>query len=33
LNPNKTNLFEMTMDDITLNNYQSHSAIKANMAV
>jgi thymidylate synthase len=33
LNPNKTNLFEMTMDDITLVNYQSHGAIKANMAV
>jgi thymidylate synthase len=33
LNPNKTNIFEMTMDDITLVNYQSHGAIKANMAV
>jgi len=33
LNPNKTNLFEMTMDDITLVNYQSHGSIKANMAV
>ena len=33
LNPNKTNLFEMTMDDITLTNYTSHGPIKANMAV
>lgn len=33
LNPNKTNIFEMTMDDITLTNYISHGPIKANMAV
>jgi thymidylate synthase len=33
LNPDKTNLFEMTMDDITLTNYTSHGPIKANMAV
>ena len=33
LNPNKTNLFEMTMDDISLEGYQCHGQIKANMAV
>jgi len=33
LNTSKTNIFEMTMADIHLENYQSHGAIKANMAV
>lgn len=33
LNPDKTNLFEMTQEDIKLVNYQSHGQIKANMAV
>jgi thymidylate synthase len=33
LNSEKTNIFEMTMQDITLENYQSHGQIKANMAV
>jgi len=33
LNASKTNIFEMTMADIHLENYQSHGAIKANMAV
>ena len=33
LNSEKTNIFEMTMDDIALENYQSHGQIKATMAV
>ena len=33
LNSLKNNIFEMTMQDIHLENYQSHGAIKANMAV
>ena len=33
LNTMKTNIFEMTMQDIHLENYQSHGAIKALMAV
>jgi thymidylate synthase len=33
LNSQKNNIFEMTMQDIHLENYQSHSAIKAKMAV
>jgi thymidylate synthase len=33
LNTEKNNIFEMTMQDIHLENYQSHDAIKANMAV
>jgi thymidylate synthase len=33
LNQEKTNLFEMTMEDIKLENYQSHGTIKAPMAV
>lgn len=33
LNYNKTNIFEMTMEDIHLENYQSHGQIKAAMAV
>jgi thymidylate synthase len=33
LNAEKTNIFEMTMQDIHLENYQSHGSIKANMAV
>jgi thymidylate synthase len=33
LNPNKTNIFEITMDDIKLENYQSHGPLKATMAV
>ena len=33
LNSEKTNIFEMTMDDIALENYQSHESIKAKMAV
>lgn len=33
LNSVKNNIFEMTMQDIHLENYQSHGAIKANMAV
>jgi thymidylate synthase len=33
LNSQKNNIFEMTMQDIHLENYQSHGTIKANMAV
>ena len=33
LNSVKNNIFEMTMQDIHLENYQSHGAIKAKMAV
>jgi len=33
LNTQKNNIFEMTMQDIHLENYQSHGSIKANMAV
>jgi thymidylate synthase len=33
LNAEKTNIFEMTMQDIHLENYQSHGPIKASMAV
>jgi thymidylate synthase len=33
LNIKKNNIFEMTMEDIHLENYQSHGPIKANMAV
>jgi thymidylate synthase len=33
LNSQKNNIFEMTMQDIHLENYQSHGAIKAIMAV
>ncbi len=33
LNASKTNIFEMTMQDIHLENYQSHGPIKATMAV
>jgi thymidylate synthase len=33
LNSQKNNIFEMTMQDIHLENYQSHGQIKANMAV
>ena len=33
LNPDKTDIDGWTMDDIKLENYQSHSAIKAKMAV
>jgi thymidylate synthase len=33
LNSTKTNIFEMSMEDIHLENYQSHGPIKANMAV
>ena len=33
LNLEKNNIFEMTMQDIHLENYQSHGPIKANMAV
>ena len=33
LNASKTNIFEMTMTDIHLENYQSHGPIKATMAV
>jgi thymidylate synthase len=33
LNTSKTNIFEMMMEDIQLENYQSHGPIKANMAV
>ena len=33
INYNKTNIFEMTMNDIHLENYQSHGQIKAKMAV
>jgi thymidylate synthase len=33
LNSTKNNIFEMTMQDIHLENYQSHGAIKAKMAV
>ena len=33
LNASKTNLFEISMEDIHLENYQSHGPIKATMAV
>ena len=33
LNAQKNNIFEMTMQDIHLENYQSHGPIRANMAV
>jgi len=33
LNATKNNIFEMTMEDIHLENYQSHGPIKATMAV
>ena len=33
LNASKTNIFEMTMADIHLENYESHGPIKASMAV
>jgi len=33
LNSQKNNIFEMTMQDIHLENYQSHDAIRAKMAV
>jgi thymidylate synthase len=33
LNSQKNNIFEMTMQDIYLENYQSHGPIKATMAV
>jgi thymidylate synthase len=33
LNASKTNLFEMTMADIHLENYQSHGPIKATMSI
>ncbi|MFY8211332.1 MAG: thymidylate synthase, partial [Candidatus Nanopelagicus sp.] len=33
LNTQKNNIFEMTMDDIYLDGYKSHDAIKAKMAV
>lgn len=33
LNANKNSIFEMTMQDIHLENYQSHGQIKAAMAV
>jgi len=33
LNASKNNLFEMTMEDIHLENYQSDGPIKATMAV
>lgn len=33
LNPNITDIFDFEFDDITVNNYQSHSAIKAPVAV
>jgi thymidylate synthase len=33
LNAEKNNIFEMTMQDIHLENYQSHGPIKATMAV
>jgi thymidylate synthase len=33
LNSQKNNIFEMTMQDIHLENYQSHDQIKASMAV
>ena len=33
LNSEKNNIFEMTIQDIHLENYQSHGTIKANMAV
>ena len=33
LNQEKTNIFEISMQDIHLENYQSHGPIKANMAV
>ncbi|HDH08370.1 MAG TPA: thymidylate synthase, partial [Gammaproteobacteria bacterium] len=33
LNPNIKSVFDFTFDDITLNDYQSHPAIKAPIAV
>ena len=33
LNPEKKNIFEVSMDDIKLEGYQSHGAIRAKMAV
>ena len=33
LNSSITNIFDFTMDDIKLENYQSHGTIKAEMAV
>ena len=33
LNTQKNNIFEMTMQDIHLEDYQSHGPIKASMAV
>lgn len=33
LNPNKTNMLEMTMEDIKLENYVCHEPLKAKMAV
>jgi len=33
LNKDKTNIFEISMEDITLEGYQSHVALKAKMAV
>jgi thymidylate synthase len=33
LSAQKTNIFEMRMEDIHLDNYESHGQIKANMAV
>ena len=33
LNHHKTNIFDMTMEDIHLENYQSHGQLKATMAV
>jgi thymidylate synthase len=33
LNASKNSIFEMTMEDIHLENYESHGPIKAPMAV
>ena len=33
INPDKSNIFEFTMEDIVLENYQSHGQLKAKMAV
>mgnify|MGYP003351036537 FL=1 len=33
LNPDKTNIFEITMSDVKLENYQCHGQLKAKMAV
>jgi thymidylate synthase len=33
INPDVTNIFKFTMEDFRLENYQSHGAIKAPMAV